>query len=130
MLDMLFVAGISVFDMLGAAAMPVVAMGVAGLSDVAPIVPLALPMLEGGDIVSDGVFLAQPANTNAARTGITNSGIFDFMVLFSFLFVFIFHLQLKAGLSSAIGRAMGTNLTSQLFAALRIQQSALNCLHL
>jgi hypothetical protein len=92
MLDMLFVAGISVFDMLGVAAMPVFDMGAADLSDIPPIVPLVLSVLEGGDISSVGLFLAQPANTNAARTGITNSGIFDFIVLFSFLFVFIVHL--------------------------------------
>jgi hypothetical protein len=84
MLDMLFVAGIPVFDMLGAAAMPVFdmswfadipvfAMGVADLSDISPIVPLALPMPDEGDIFSVGLFLAQPANTNAARTGVVNS---------------------------------------------------------
>jgi hypothetical protein len=82
--DMSWVADIPVLDMLGDAAMPVFdmswfadipvfAMGVVDLSDIPPIVPPALPMLEGGDIFPVGLLLAQPANTNAARTGTANS---------------------------------------------------------
>jgi hypothetical protein len=63
---------IPVLDMPGAA-MPVFDMGVVDLSDIPPIVPPALPMLEEGGIFSVGPFLAQPANTNAARTGTANS---------------------------------------------------------
>ena len=72
-LDMLGDAAMPVFDMSWFADIPVFAMGVVDLSDIPPIVPLVLSVLEGGDISSVGLFLAQPANTNAARTGTADS---------------------------------------------------------
>ena len=72
-LDMLGDAVMPVFDISWFADIPVFAMGVVDLSDIPPIVPLALPMLEEGDIFSVGLLLAQPANINAARTGTANS---------------------------------------------------------
>jgi hypothetical protein len=75
--DMVWVADMSIFDMLW----------VAAILAVPPIMPLALPMLELGDGVPVellALFLLQATSTNAARTGIANTGIVNFIGLFSF----------------------------------------------